>query len=369
MNISPELSHDELRSLAADVARLSTLLTREREGLPAAYLRDEGLRKAYQAYFLPANLSKIHKPLQELSLHPRDLFAKAKLRVLDIGAGPGTASLGVLTFFSQQDRKPQLEFTAVDQVAENLKMAEALFLSSRTTHALDASLKTVESDIADLKNNVHGHFDVIILSNVMNELFARDNAKTGKRVGILNNILTRSLADDGSCIIIEPALRETSRDMLEVRDGVLEQGFQLYSPCLFSKKCPALTNPKDWCHEDIPWDPPALVKEIDNLTGLRKDALKFSYLVLRRDRLSLSDVCGPNSFRVVSEPLVSKGKVEFYLCGAGERKLVTCLDKDATPGNEPFRPLQRGNLVSFERLIDEGKRFKVGKETAVTRTG
>ena len=105
MNISPELSHNELRSLASDVVRLSRLLTSEREDLPAAYLTDERLRNAYQAYFLPSNLSKIHKPLQELSLHPRDLFSKAKLRILDIGAGPGTASLGALTFFSQQERK------------------------------------------------------------------------------------------------------------------------------------------------------------------------------------------------------------------------------------------------------------------------
>jgi ribosomal protein RSM22 (predicted rRNA methylase) len=369
MNIPPELSHDELRSLAADVARLSTLLTREREGLPAAYLKDEGLRKAYRAYFLPSNLSKIHKPLQELYLHPRDLFAKAKLRVLDIGAGPGTASLGVLTFFSQRERKPQLEFTAVDQVAGNLKMAEDLFLSSRTMHSHEASLKTIQSDIGGLGNILHGHFDVIILSNVMNELFARDEAKTGKRVSMLQDILKRALADDGSCIIIEPALRETSREMLEVRDGILEQGFHLYSPCLFSGKCPALVNPKDWCHEDIPWDPPTLVKEIDKLTGLRKDSLKFSYLVLRKDRLSLSDVCGSNSFRVVSEPLVSKGKIEYYLCGVGERKLVMRQDKDATPGNEFFGSLQRGSLVSFEGLIDEGTRLKVVKATAVTRAG
>jgi ribosomal protein RSM22 (predicted rRNA methylase) len=210
---------------------------------------------------------------------------------------------------------------------------------------------------------------VIILSNVMNELFARDERRTEKRVSILNTILKRSLTDDGSCIIIEPALRETSREMLEVRDGLVEQGFHVYSPCLISGKCPALANTKDWCHEDIPWDPPALVKEIDKLTGLRKDSLKFSYLVLRKDRLSLKDVSRENSFRVVSEPLVSKGKREFYVCGAAGRQLVTRLDKDATPGNDFFGYLQRGNVVRFERLIDEGKRFKVGKETAVTCTG
>jgi ribosomal protein RSM22 (predicted rRNA methylase) len=362
-----KLSKNEMNSLVSDVIRLSRLLTSEREDLPAAYLKDERLRNAYRAYFLPSNLSKIHKPLQDLSLHSRALFSKAKLRILDIGTGPGTASLGALTFFSQQERKqPQLEFTAVDQVAGNLKIAEALFSSCGTTHELEASLKTVRSEIEGLGNLVHGHFDVIILSNVMNELYAREESRTEKRVSILNTILKRCLDDDGSCIIIEPALRETSREMLEVRDGLLEQGLNVYSPCLFSGKCPALANPRDWCHEDIPWDPPALVKEIDKLTGLRKDSLKFSYLVLRRDGLTLKDVAHENSFRVVSEPLVSKGKREFFVCGAAGRRLVTRLDKDTTPGNELFGALQRGTLVGFERLIDEGKRFKVGKETLVS---
>jgi ribosomal protein RSM22 (predicted rRNA methylase) len=362
-----KLSENEMNSLASDVVRLSRLLTSEREDLPAAYLADERLRNAYRAYFLPSNLSKIHKPLQELSLHPRGLFSKAKLRILDIGAGPGTASLGALTFFSQQERKqPMLEFTAVDQVAGNLKIAEALFSTYGTTHQLEASLKTVRSEIEGLGNLVHGHFDVIILSNVMNELYAKEESRIDKRVSILNAILKKCLADDGSCIIIEPALRETSRGMLEVRNGMLEQGFYVYSPCLFSGKCPALANPKDWCHEDIPWAPPALVKEIDKLTGLRKDSLKFSYLVLRKDGLTLKGVFVEDSFRVVSEPLVSKGKREFYVCGAAGRRLVTRLDKDTTPGNELFGALQRGTLVRFERLIDERKRFKVGKETAVS---
>jgi ribosomal protein RSM22 (predicted rRNA methylase) len=370
MNKSPELSPQELRSLAADVARLSTLLTREREDLPTAYLKDEKLRNAYRAYFLPSNLSKIHKPLQELSLHPRDLFSKAKLRILDIGAGPGTALLGALTFFSQQERKnSQLEFTAVDQVAGNLKMAEALFSSFGIAHEREASLITVRAHIEGLENLLQGQFDVIILSNVMNELFLREEKRTEKRVSILNAVLKRSLAFDGSCILIEPALRETSREMLEVRDGLLEQGFHVYSPCLFRGPCPALASPKDWCHEDIPWDPPALVKEIDKLTGLRKDSLKFSYLVLRKDELSLKDVWDAKVFRVVSEPLVSKGKREFYVCGAAGRRLVTRLDKDATPGNEPFGSLQRGNVVDFEGWIDEGTRFKVVKATVVTCTG
>ncbi|MGE5808026.1 MAG: hypothetical protein ACM32I_02770, partial [Nitrospirota bacterium] len=74
---------------------------------------------------------------------------------------------------------------------------------------------------------------------------------------------------------------------------------------------------------------------------------------------------GDDAFRVISEPLVSKGKREFYLCGATGRRLVTRLDKDETPDNETFGSMMRGDVVRFEGLLDEGKRYKVGKGTRV----
>lgn len=360
-----KLSDHELNALAKDVVRLSKLLTREREGLPAAYLRDAGLRTAYFLYYLPANLSKIHKPLRELSLHTANVFAKETLRVLDIGAGPATASLGVLRYFSGQERRHRFEFTAVDQVRENLKEAEALFTPFREENKVDASLTTIETDIENTERHVHGRFDVIILSNVLNELFSHEEKKIEKRIGIVNHILKTFLADDGSGIIIEPALRETSRDLLAVRDGIIEQGFHVYSPCLGNGECPALVNSKDWCHEDIPWKPTTLVRELDELAGLRKDSLKFSYLVIRKDFFSLADICAKDSFRVVSEPLVSKGKMEFYFCDGKGRKLVARLDKDASSSNDAFNQLKRGDVVTIERLVDEGKRFKVEKDTIV----
>jgi ribosomal protein RSM22 (predicted rRNA methylase) len=209
--------------------------------------------------------------------------------------------------------------------------------------------------------------DIIILSNVLNELFHGNEDRIAKRTLFVKNMLHRLLATDGSCIIIEPALRETSRELLMVRDGLREERFSIYSPCLFGEKCSALENPKDWCHEDIPWDPPEIVKEIDSRTGLRKDSLKFSYLVLRKDGLSLTDIHGERSFRVVSDPLVSKGKIEFYVCGKGGRRLIVRLDKDKAPSNETFEKLGRGCIVAFEGLIEEEKRLKAGKDTGVTR--
>ena len=365
MDTHVQIKNNKLKALAEKVSRLSQLLTREREVLPAAYLKDAGLREAYLAYFLLPNLAKIKVPLNELALHPDKTLEKERLRILDLGCGPGTASLGVLDFFGAREHCPRLEFTAVDQVAENLKTAEELFSSMRVSKGLKAAMRTVRSNIADLSLLEGGPFDLVILSNVLNELFSREGRKIEKRLAAMGEIMTRLLADDGSLIIIEPALRETSRELLEVRDRLLNEGFHVYAPCLYAGKCPALMNPRDWCHEDIPWEAPDVIRELDRLTGLRKDSLKFSWLVFRKDGRSAADFFGADSFRVVSEPLVSKGKVEFYLCGANGRRLVMRLDKDRSAGNEAMGAMRRGDVVGFAGLYDEGKRYKVGKDTGV----
>jgi len=363
LNKNPSFRGTE--SLADDVARLSRLLTKERGGLPAAYLRDPDLRKAYLAYFLPPNLDKISVPLLELCLHPAKLLEQKLLQVLDLGSGPGTALLGIRQFFARNRIQKRLECTAVDHVAENLKDAEVLFREQGGVTGVPASLTTVRSSIEAIAEHSGGPFDIVVLSNVLNELYLREEDGVRKRTELVGRILERLLAPDGSCIIIEPALRETARDLLMVRDGLVDAGFTVYSPCLVQGHCPALVNPKDWCHEDRPWDPPEVIKEIDRRIGLRKDSLKFSYVVLRKDGRTLADACGPGSFRVVSEPLVSKGKRELYLCGWEGRRLATRLDKDAVPGNEPFARLSRGDIVRIEGMVIEEKRFKISKDSKV----
>jgi ribosomal protein RSM22 (predicted rRNA methylase) len=349
-------------SLADDVARLSRLLTKERGSLPAAYLRDPGLRTAYLTYFLPPNLDKISVPLHELSLHPSKLLEREQLQVLDLGSGPGTAILGIRQFLARNGNRMRLECTAVDQVGENLKDAEVLFREQGGVAGVPATLTTVKSDIEAIAEHSGGPFDIIVLSNVLNELYLREEDGVRKRTALAGRILEHLLAPDGSCIIIEPALRETSRDLLMVRDGIVDAGFHVYSPCLVQGHCPALVNPKDWCHEDRPWDPPDVIKEIDSRIGLRKDSLKFSYVVLRKDGRTLADVCGPNAHRVVSEPIVSKGKRELYLCGREGRHIAARQDKDAVPGNEAFARLERGDVVRIDGLILENKRFKITKD-------
>jgi ribosomal protein RSM22 (predicted rRNA methylase) len=361
MRVKPPNLNADIESLAAEVLRLSRMLTRERDCLPHRYLKDPGLRKAYLEYFLPANEAKIHLPLAELLSHPDALAGKAALRVLDVGTGPGTSMLGLLGFYASRERQPHLAFTAADRVQENLVEAERLVRE----RSAGTGLRTIRASVEELPRILSDAYDLIIFSNVLNELFIGEDNRVSRRVTVVGNILRTLLADDGSCIIIEPALRETSRDLLLLRDGLLREGLHVFSPCLMQDHCPALTNPKDWCHEDLLWEPSERIRAIDRRIGLRKDSLKFSYLVLRKDALSLAGLLPDNSFRVVSEPLVSRGKRELFLCGPGGRRLVTRLDKDRSAENEGFGALKRGMVVSFTGLLGEPKRFRVAKETSV----
>lgn len=359
------ISNEELDAVARDVFQLSSLFTRSRERLPSSYLRNERLRKAYLSYFIPSNILKIHLPLRELALHPFGMFRKPNLHILDLGSGPGTALLGVLDFFSQKPEPPNLQLVAVDKVKENLHDARNLHRTWTEKNGINTDLRTVHGDLKNAVKLCQGaQYDLILLCNSLNELFQESDDRIKMRSDFLNQVIRRLLSENGSCIVIDPALHETSRDLLSVRDDLIAKGFHVYSPCLVQEPCPALQHPNDWCHEDRHWDPPEIVKAIDSRIGLRKDSLKFSYIVLRKDSLSLTDCFSGTMFRVVSEPLVSKGKIEFYVCGSGGRRLATRLDKHRSPENTAFEQLQRGDIVAFENFPD-APRIHIEPDTRV----
>ncbi|NGZ60842.1 MAG: hypothetical protein CV081_10130, partial [Nitrospira sp. LK265] len=167
------------------------------------------------------------------------------------------------------------------------------------------------------------------------------------------------LALHGTMMIVEPALRETSRALHQVRDRLLhEKHCTIYSPCLHEQNCSALTKPDDWCHEERTWDPPATIKAIDEEVGFIKDALKFSYLLLRKDGKTIVNR-RPDMYRVVSELRELKGEKRAWLCNEQGRKEVGRQDRLASPHNEAFDQWHRGAIVQIERIIRKERRGKV----------
>ncbi|MGE0644682.1 MAG: small ribosomal subunit Rsm22 family protein [Nitrospira sp.] len=355
--------------LVQAVANLSRLFTKERNHLNRSYLNDQALGTAYLLYFLPVNLAKIQVLLNEMPVPE----ASQRFSVLDIGSGPGTGALAVLDWWHQQQPSHAVTVTAVDGARAALEQARRLW--DRYCQAAgvgEASLHVYEGDLegrAWLEQvKQRANFDLIILANSLNEISAGEKDSIKTRANMVGEALSL-LAPHGTMMIVEPALRETSRELHLVRDRLLqERRCTVYSPCLHELNCPALVKPDDWCHEERPWEPPAVIQEIDKQVGFIKDALKFSYLLLRKDGKTITER-RPDVYRVVSELRTMKGEKRAWLCNEQGRQEVGRQDRLASPRNEPFDQWHRGAIVQIEKIVHKEQRGKISALGRIERDG
>lgn len=357
-----ELGLDHLSGprLVDGVAAVSRRYTLERAEL-AELQGDARLLSARLQFFLPRDLLKLHGPLSELA-SVAALPRKPRWRVLDLGAGVGATSLGVARFAAVSGSAEALDVTAVDVDGEALELFRALTSDLRTLPSVPIKLQT---QVGDLSNwpRAGGPYDLIILGLVLNEL-------RGKHEDALIE-LSRHLDPEGALIIIEPALRETSRALHAVRDALAARNAAPYvfAPCLRDAACPMLARPRDFCHERLPCDLPASLAAIASGAGLRERDLTYSYLTLTPKKRSLREL-GTESgtlFRAVSGQLESKGKTEVWLCGEHAAPRAQRLNRQRTDENAALELAERGCIirVSNAEPPSAGGLQRIGKTVEV----
>ena len=358
---------------AQAVADLSRLFTKDRASLRSDYLDHPSHAAAYLKYFLPINLSKIQVLLDEMPQGWPDQASGRSIRILDVGSGPGAGALAVLDWFHQHrpDRIRDLSVVAIDVSAEALKQARLLWdVYCRESGATGGRLITHEGNLERSTNGAwlsqveqHTPYDLIVAANCLNELFSRTANPVESRVELVTQLLAR-LAPSGTVLVIEPALRDTSRALHQLRDRLIqEKRGTIYSPCLHENSCPALVNPFDWCHEERGWEPPPGIQKIDEAVGFIKDALKFSYLLLRKDGRTIVER-RPDVYRVVSELRELKGEKRAWLCNELGRSEIGRQDRLRSDSNAPFDDWHRGAIVQIERVV---RKEREGKVSAVGR--
>ncbi|MDZ4732655.1 MAG: small ribosomal subunit Rsm22 family protein [Nitrospirota bacterium] len=356
--MSPEREHQG-GGLAQAVVNLSRLFTSARTTLPPHYLDDPAHAAAYRAYFLPVNLSKVQALLDELSEDSGTETPGHPMAVLDLGCGPGTGALALLDWLWHRspERARSLSVLAADVSHAPLQDTERLWeaycqevgISSNGLRCVAGNLEhPLKGDLG--KQIVRGGpYELIIMANCLNELFSASVDPPVERAAVVAQLLP-ILAPHGTIMIVEPALRQTARALHHMRNHLLKQGLcTVYSPCLHEGGCPALDHPDDWCHEERPWQTPPAIAAIDRDVGFIKDALKFSYLLLRTDGRTIARR-SPQIFRVVSELRELKGDTRAWLCNELGRSEVGRLDRAESATNSVWEACQRGSIIRLDGL-------------------
>ncbi|HEY4177569.1 MAG TPA: small ribosomal subunit Rsm22 family protein [Kofleriaceae bacterium] len=313
---------------------------RDRLAKPASPTGDLAARAVF---FTLADAPKIGIPLRELAARSA---LPARLRVVDLGAGCGAMSLGALAALNAP-----LEITAIDRDREALQIAAAAVTAFSPTATF-----TTKTD--DATRVAVPPADLVLMGTLLNELDAP------ARLALVRRALA-AISDDGAVIIIEPALRETTRALHELRDALLvDNGAHVFAPCTRQgAPCPALADPTDWCLEHRSVKLPPRTAELARLTHLRDDGLKFSYLVLRKAAATLSD--DPAAWRITGSAWAQKGKVEVLACSNAGRTKLRLLKKNRVGTNRALESVERGDVVTLDAQLGDD-RIEVLPETMLT---
>lgn len=357
-----------------DVARLAPKV----EELSRAYntARAEGRRtklplEARIAFSFPRDVPKGAGAVRELvASGVLTIPPDRPLRVLDLGAGLGAMTWGLVRALAAAGASGRIEALLVDEDEEVLASAAAIGRAARAafgTEPIDLSFITqveslgraMKSEGAKSDGWTGGRHDVVILGQVLSEIDPRSDPATRleSQAALVRHALDTMVAADGALVIVEPALRERTRHLHALRDRLLEGGaVSVFAPCLHSASCPMLAIETEWCHEDLPVDLPPWTVPLARAAGLRWQGLTFSYLVLRKSGVEpRADAGGERArFRAVSDLLRSKGKVELFICREdGARQRIRRLDRDAAAEQGvPFEELRRGDIVTLSSPPD-----------------
>ena len=275
------------KEFLAPVARRITALSANYVAGEAGHFDAEDAR-AYALYYLPLNFRKVRALLEDL---PHDYRHKS-LEVLDFGCGPGTATLA-----AQSVLDPRCTYTLLDASGAMADTARALIARSPWTGASCTVHRG--SSIPDKK------FNLIMAANVLSELGAGASLE-------LIETMREHLTSNGVLMLLEPGSQEITRSLMTLRDIVVTRfaDMQLHFPCTRNDLCPMLaSSPDDWCHGTLSWEPPQIVRQLDELTEFNKHRLKFSAMVFIRNGALR------NGYRVVANPCKVHRGLAIPICG------------------------------------------------------
>ena len=375
----------------------------KRSGALGSYFTSADSSRAYIAGFMLPNVLRLTSLVQN-SRHLRNLFAPDEessseqpthsICVIDYGAGPLTATFALaLAWLVSKPSKTGLrpksrELVSVvversDRAWRDGTMLLELMAPWFEEQGLKISVRRLRAEAVrgGLANSskppswARNGVQLFAAANVLNELSSEDKRSLFK-------VMIGSLEHGAHALLLEPGQDVHSKRLAGFRDKLLAEHSQwaALEPCPHGSACPLGPSSarSDWCWFRVTDSLPtvALLRSLDQRTGLRHGDLNFSYVLFgpKRSAGSARQTWG----RVVSDPIpqttldrsalarqlryitaqaqspLSPAARQRLLQGRSIKTLV-CHQSGSLVGVVPAPgepPLQRGQLLTKEPLHD-----------------
>jgi len=269
------------RNEAADAA--ASISRTYRDGGGSTAIRTEADALAYALARMPATYAAVTASLNALrEVNPG--FAPQTL--LDVGAGPGTASWAAAEAFSSLQH-----FALLD--ANSALRALALDLSASSTRLCSIDYRRGEARAALAGAEPA---DLVVASYMIGEV---GDAERSALIGLM------WAKTSGTLLIVEPGTPAGYGRIVALREQLIAAGAHVAAPCPHDGKCPL--QPPDWCHFTQRLPRSRAHKQVKEAELPFEDE-KFSYVALTRAPVAARPA------RVLAQPVVTKIDVMAKLC-------------------------------------------------------
>ena len=248
---------------------------------------------AYLTARMPATYAAVSKALSQIPAP----FAPQS--VLDVGAGPGTASWAAV------QRWPEIaNVTMIEADARFANLAEELAAASEIPALAAANIIKAKMSDTTLKA------ELVIAAYVFAELEERAAGEAALKLWAQAEHLL---------VIIEPGTPRGFARIRNARAALLAAGAHIVGPCTHSNSCPM--SGKDWCHFTQ-----RLARSREHMhakaASVPFEDESFSWIAVSRHKYEL-----PHA-RIVAPPVTTKINTTLKLCSASALTIVQIASRD-----------------------------------------
>lgn len=256
---------------------------------------------AYAASRMPATYAAVTAVFDRLAGAQPDF---APTTVLDLGAGPGTASWAAAVLW------PSVASVTMVETSADFRA-----LAAQLSHSGPPALEKADirqGNIAQPSSLPDGPFDLAVVAYALTEL----------ELSAAERLVTDLMGRAGRVVIVEPGTPRDHGRLMAVRQAALAAGARILAPCPHAGPCPL--PPDDWCHTSVRVERSRAHMRLKGGTVPFEDE-RYAYLVLESGAASIAE--DDNGGRILRPPRLSKHEIVFSLCRAdgtlGEAKVAS----------------------------------------------